>query len=397
MRLSDLMRDPDAAEDLEDLYENAPCGYLSLGTDARIVKANRTLATWTGFTPDELVGKRFHDLLNVAGRIFYETHFAPLLRMQGFFHEVALDLQTADGGRLPVLANAVERRDPDGALIFTRVTIFQAVVRRRHERELEERLHAERTLGELREQFIAVLGHDLRNPLAAISSGLRILAQEEQTAKSKKVIGLMQGSALRMFGLIDNVLDFARGRLGGGITLRLSHEALGPVLEHVVEELQTAYPERAVEKAIVITQQVLCDQARIAQLASNLLGNAFTHGAAELPVKIAATTEDGMFKLCVSNAGPPIPPEAMKQLFQPFQRGDRSSEGLGLGLHIASEIAKAHDGSLTVRSDANETCFTFEMPLTAMAERQDGRDGFVRSSATSGAPSSGTPQGTSGA
>ena len=84
-------------EDLEDLYENAPCGYLSLGADGRIVKSNRTLSTWLGYPPEELLGKRLRELLNVAGQMFYETHFAPLLRMHGFFNEVALDLVRPDG------------------------------------------------------------------------------------------------------------------------------------------------------------------------------------------------------------------------------------------------------------------------------------------------------------
>ena len=170
------------AEDLEDLYENAPCGYLSLGPDGRIVKSNLTLSGWTGFSREELLGKRLRDLLNVAGAIFYETHFAPLLRMQGFFNEVALDLVTADGRKLAVLANALERRDEDGNLLFTRLTIFQATERRRYERELvearleaERGLAAERTASELREQFVAVLGHDLRNPLAGIDAGIGML------------------------------------------------------------------------------------------------------------------------------------------------------------------------------------------------------------------------------
>jgi sigma-B regulation protein RsbU (phosphoserine phosphatase) len=98
------------AEDLEDLYENAPCGYLSLLPDGRIYMVNATFLNWTGYERDHLIGKLMRDLLNVAARIFYETHFAPLLRMQGFFNEVALDITTAAGTRLPVLANAVERR-----------------------------------------------------------------------------------------------------------------------------------------------------------------------------------------------------------------------------------------------------------------------------------------------
>src|SRR5690606_36262703 len=148
----------------------------------RIVKSNATLSGMLGLTADELRGKRLHDLLNVAGRIFYETHFAPLLRMQGFFHEVALALVSARGDRLAMLAYARERRDQDGNLRFTRVMVFPAAERRQYERGLvsarnaaEHLLASEKETALLREQFIAVLGHDLRNPLAALGSGVRMV------------------------------------------------------------------------------------------------------------------------------------------------------------------------------------------------------------------------------
>lgn len=124
------------AEDLEDLYENAPCGYISLDPSGRIVKSNLTLTSWVGIAQEDLLGKRLRDLLNVAGAIFYETHIAPLLRMQGYFNEIALDLVTVSGAKLAVIANALERRDTDGNLLFTRLTIFQAADRRRYERGL---------------------------------------------------------------------------------------------------------------------------------------------------------------------------------------------------------------------------------------------------------------------
>ena len=124
------------ADDLEDLFENAPCGYASALPNGRLSKINRTLATWTGYTAEQLVGRRFLDLLNIAGKIYYETHFAPLLRMQGFFNEVALDLVRADGTALPVLVNAVVRRDEAGELRFIRITVFNASDRRRYERDL---------------------------------------------------------------------------------------------------------------------------------------------------------------------------------------------------------------------------------------------------------------------
>jgi len=366
-------------EDLEDLYENAPCGYLSLQPDGRIVKVNRTLSAWIGIPVDQLLGKRLHDLLNMPGRIFYETHFAPLLRMQGFFNEVALDLVTSDGRKLPVLANAMERRAEDGALLFTRVTMFQAAERRRYERELvdaraaadaasamvKSQLELEQETAELREQFIAILGHDLRNPLASIAAAARMLRKEEQTDRATKILDLMQGSVIRMSGLIDNVLDFARGQLGGGITLKRQVEDLEPILRQVIDELRSSHPDRAIEVSVEFDGPINCDSGRIGQLVSNLLGNALTHGTPDEPVRFSAATDEQRLELWIANGGAPISSDAMTGLFQPFFKGEAgtSQRGLGLGLHIASEIARAHGGTIMVSSDDNETRFTFVMPL----------------------------------
>lgn len=230
----------------------------------------------------------------------------------------------------------------------------------------EASLLDERRTSELREQFIAVLGHDLRNPLASIDAGTKMLLKEPLTAKGATLVGLIQSSVGRMAELIDNVLDFAHGRLGGGLTLeRDSHVPLGEVLEQVVDELRTAWPERRIETRLEVTKTVSCDRARIAQLLSNLVANALTHGANGEPILVRAATLDGSFELSVANQGEPIPPSTLERLFQPFFRvaARSSQQGLGLGLYIACEIAKAHGGSLDVTSDQTETRFTFRMPL----------------------------------
>jgi sigma-B regulation protein RsbU (phosphoserine phosphatase) len=390
------MSDRGAREDLEDLYENAPCGYLSLRPDGKIVKVNQTLCTWLGKSREEMLGRRLRDLLNIAGSIFYETHFAPLLRMQGFYHEVALDMVRADGSRLAVLANAAERRDNDGNLLFTRVTIFQATERRRFERELVEaqagerqarqeletlvaslrkgmaeqtsRLLEEREAAELREQFIAVLGHDLRNPLASIDAGANKLMRDGQwTEKTPTILRLMKNSVTRMSGLIDNVLDLARSRLGGGIGLNLDAEKpLQPTIAQVVDEIRTANPDRMIEAEIDIPRAVKVDHHRVAQMFSNLLGNAVAHGSEEGVIRIrGALLEDGVLELSVTNPGDPIPQEMVQHLFKAFHRGQvrSNAEGLGLGLYIASQIAEAHGGKIDVQSNAPETRFTFRMPV----------------------------------
>jgi phosphoserine phosphatase RsbU/P len=322
--------------------------------------------------PDELLGKRLRDLLNVAGSIFYETHFAPLLRMQGFFDEVALDFVTANGKTLPVLASAVERRDPDGGLLFTRVTIFRAAERRRYERELvearaaaERGLQMERAAAEIREQFIAVLGHDLRNPLAGIEAGIRRIQRKGAADATPAILDLMLQSVNRMQNLINDVLDLTRSRLGGGLPVQFEHgRPLGPTLSHIIDELQVAHPHRVIDDQFDLSDQVDCDHGRMGQLLSNLLANALTHGAQDAPIEDRGMTREGRFELSVANHGDPIPPAAMERLFLPFYRGEvrLSLNGLGLGLYIASQIAEAHRGTLSATSDSNRTVFTLVMP-----------------------------------
>jgi phosphoserine phosphatase RsbU/P len=361
------------AEDLEDLYETAPCGYLSASPEGKIVKINRTLADWLRRSQDDLVGKPIHDILSIGGRIAVETHLAPLLRIQGYVNEIAVDLLATDGEKIPTIANAAEKRDEDGSHVFTRLTLFKAIDRRNYERGLvhartqaEIESKAQRESAVVREQFIAVLGHDLRNPMAAIAAGIRLLRNREKFGpQGHHILSEMDNSVARASGLIDDVLDLARGSLGGGLVVDRNSEApLTPVLEQVIAEIRAIAPENSIEKRIEIDEPIYCDRGRLGQLASNLLSNAVTHGAPDRPIGFEAVSGPGLFTLSVSNEGDPIPEDARTHLFQPFFRGEGrpSRNGLGLGLFIAYEIAKAHDGTLEVDSTDRETRFTFRMP-----------------------------------
>lgn len=232
----------------------------------------------------------------------------------------------------------------------------------------ETALLDERQTAQLREQFFAVLGHDLRNPLNAVRGGSELLAMMPLPERAVPVVALIKRSAARMTGLIENVLDFARARLGGGLTLnRVADEGLGAMLEQVIAEARTAWPEREVTSEIDLSRAVNCDGARIGQMFSNLLANALTHGDPQGAVRVRARCDEGGFELSVSNHGDPIPPETIQRLFQPYTRAsDRPGrQGLGLGLYIASQIAHAHEGKLEVESSIEETRFTFRMPTRA--------------------------------
>lgn len=224
----------------------------------------------------------------------------------------------------------------------------------------------ERKTSDLREQFIAVLGHDVRNPLTAIISAAEMLERMPLSDRAMRFARLIQASAERIYELTNNMLDFARGRLGGGVPIVLNPEAMGPVLMQVISELRASWPDRMIEAEFSLSTAVNCDRGRVGQLFSNLLANALTYGNADVPIHVSARTFNRAFELSVSNAGDPIPPAAREQLFQPFFRGAEQpgQGGLGLGLYIASEIAKAHGGTLSVASSPDETRFTFRMPLT---------------------------------
>jgi sigma-B regulation protein RsbU (phosphoserine phosphatase) len=366
--LSDL-----PVEDLADLYENAPCGQISLTPDRRIAKLNRTLADWLGRPADQLVARSFNELLSFGGKIAFETHLVPMLRLQGRVDEIALDLLDKAGTKIPVIANAVEKRSEEGEPLLTRLTLFKAIDRRKYEHDLlaareqaEAAALAQRETAMLREQFIAVLGHDLRNPLAALGSGVKLLEKEPLSDRGHFVVNGMGRSVARATLLIDNVLDFARGRLGEGLILqRDAAEPLTPVLEQVVAEVRSIAPERTILARFAIEEPIDCDRQRIGQLAANLISNAVAHGAAEVPIEVEARSSGDLFILSVANGGDPIPAGAQDKLFQPFFRGGvrPSQQGLGLGLFIVSEIAKAHGGAIDVVSDHDRTAFVFSMAI----------------------------------
>ena len=217
---------------------------------------------------------------------------------------------------------------------------------------------------EVSKKFLTVLGHDLRNPLATINMSAWTLARSAPNDKSNHVVDAIHNSVVRMSGLIDNMLDFASGRLDGDIVLdRDADEPVEPVLRAVIAECHAYWPDRTIEVAFAIDAAVKCDRGRIAHLCSNLLRNALAYGAPDQPVRVRAATVGGVFELSVANAGEPLSAEAQERLLRPYVRGMErpGPHGAGLGLFVAAAIARAHGGRLEVRSTPEETCFTFRM------------------------------------
>lgn len=207
--------------------------------------------------------------------------------------------------------------------------------------------------GILRDQFIAVLGHDLRSPLSAIRMSADMLEAKLPTGREQKLATAIRQSSQRMSHLIEDVLDFSRGKLGGGIPVKRNLVgSLGDIFTGVINEVAASHPHVKITHDVVIPPGIFCDAGRMAQLLSNLLGNAVTHGSADHPVEVLASMQDAHIVLSVRNQGPEIPGTLMPLLFQPFTRsaGGGRGEGLGLGLYIASQIVAGHQGTLSVTS-----------------------------------------------
>ncbi|QBE64204.1 GAF domain-containing sensor histidine kinase [Pseudoduganella lutea] len=248
--------------------------------------------------------------------------------------------------------------------LFAQLISKQLEAEKRHADHVSE-LSNERVTSQLREQFIAVLGHDIRTPLSSILHGAQLLQRRGVDETTLTIARTIQRSSQRIARMIDDVLDFARGRLGGGIATELEAvDDLAEALAQVVVECKSEHSQRAIVSDIAIPGTVWCNRDRVTQLLSNLLANALRYGEAGTPVHVSAKVEDGTFKLCVANEGETIAPEKLGKLFQPYWRDDdgQPRRGLGLGLYIASEIAHAHGGTLSAVSQHRHTEFTYSAP-----------------------------------
>jgi signal transduction histidine kinase len=231
---------------------------------------------------------------------------------------------------------------------------------------------------QFRERFIGILGHDLRNPLNAIMLSARQLRRRGASSPVQQQLAQrIETSAARMGNMISDILDLTRARLSGGIPLHLAPTSLPAVCRQVVEELTVAHPGRDIVVQAEGAGEGIWDPERLAQVVSNLVGNALEHGEREGTVFVRCRDEAEQQVLEISNPGTPIPGHLLATLFDPFRqvgtaRSGRSS-GLGLGLFIVRELVEAHGGQVTVRSTENEgTTFTVVLPRDARESARGG-------------------------
>ena len=393
------IEEAEAGEDLEDLFENAPCGYVSALPNGQITRVNLTLASWLGCDRDQLVGRRFQELLNIGGKIYYETHFAPLLRMQGFFNEVALDLVRDGRPPLPVLVNAVERRGDDGQVRFLRITVFNASDRRRYERDLLEARRAAETAGAaLRElnlsletrvaeaivrrmeveealrqsqkmeaigQLTGGIAHDFNNLLTGIIGSLEMLKTRISQGRLDDVgryVLAGRDAAKRAATLTHRLLAFARqqpleprptdaNRLVSGME-ELIGRTVGATIEIEVVGAAGLWTILVDPNQLENALLNLCINARDAMPRG---GRLTIETANKWLDERAADERDlpaGQYvSLCVTDTGTGISPEVVGRIFDPFFTTKPTGQGTGLGLSMIHGFVRQSGGQVRVYSE----------------------------------------------
>jgi signal transduction histidine kinase len=307
---------------------------------------------------------------NVAESTQYRHHHTP--RIYGFQSYFSIPVYRRDGTYFGTLCGldrkAVTLSEPatiSTLELFAKLISAQLESERVHEAARTD-LRSERDIAALREKFIGVLGHDLRTPLTAMQYGVELLKLKHPEEGTRRTLGRMERSIGRMGAMVDDVVDFTRGRMGGGIALALRTEPdVASLLAHVIDEMRDSHPTTQILSQVQAGIALTCDIGRLGQLLSNLLKNAIVHGTAGVPVQAWIAADERVFTMSVSNAGPALAPHVVERLFEPFWRSPSASvhEGLGLGLFIVSEVARSHGGKLEVTSTGDNVTFTFSMPI----------------------------------
>jgi PAS domain S-box-containing protein len=336
----------------ESLIEASPLPIVSVDREGMVQIWNRAAEELFGWSRSEVLGRPSPlvsaDLEDEAAAMQQEILAGRVIRNR------EVKKPRKDGTRLDLVLSVAPLRDAGGAVSGS-IAILADITDRK-EREAE----AART-ARFREHFVGIVSHDLRNPLTAIVTSAHLLLRYgELPERQARVVARIASSADRMARMIDDLLDFARSKLGGAFPIQPRRIDLRQICEQTVEELEFAYTRQLKLEARGDLWGDW-DPDRMAQVISNLVGNAVQHSDGEVTISLRGESE--FVTLETRNGGPPIPPEVLAHIFEPGRRGDARAGGLGLGLFIAQQIVLAHGGSIEVTSsESGGTTFTVTLP-----------------------------------
>ncbi len=346
---------------LDALLMTAPIGFAFLDRDLRFRLINPTLAALNGLPMEEHIGKTPMEILPGIAADFIHTHADAVFRTG----EPQLDLQlTGETPAQPgVIRTWIEQWYPvrvDAAIIGVGIVVEEVTEKRAAQARLRE-------AAELRERLMAIVSHDLRNPLHAIITAANVIAiHGEATRPLQSMAGKILSSGRRMNRLIEQLLDFVRVDQAGGLQLERGPMEMRRAVERAVDECRLAFVDADVLVRSEGNTAGEWDEDRLLQVMTNLVSNALQHGDGRAHVRVDGSATD-VVRVEIENKGVPIPREMLPIIFDPFRRaaeGLARRGGLGLGLYISRSIAEAHGGTIEVRSDDQGTVFVMSLPRT---------------------------------
>jgi len=361
-------------EDAEDLYQNAPFGYMTMREDGLIVNINATLLGWLGYGWDEIVHqKSFQDLLGIGGKIYFETHMMPLLQMQGEVSEINIALKTKDLTNLPTLVNARRILGHSDFLSVYRISVLDITQRKQYELELKKaREKSEQTVQRLKqvnqelEQFAYTASHDLQAPLNTIS-GLMGLLEENgyfpPGSEGKKFFSLIKSNTQRMKLMIKDLLEYSKI---DGNELEFEDVSLNEVCEFALELIRDQVNENKATFIIPELPKIRGDKIKLTRLFQNLFSNAIKYRSNENPlVKLDFEDKGDEIKVFVHDNGIGFEMKYADQIFGFMKRlhSHDSISGTGIGLSACKRIVEIHGGTIGAKSAPGKgSTFHFTLP-----------------------------------
>jgi PAS domain S-box-containing protein len=367
---------------LELLFDEAPCGLAMADAQGRLTLVNRALVELTGLSSTELLGRRVTTLFSLAGQMYFETHLDPLLRLQGFLREIALDVRRPDGALFPVLFNATVQRDAQGQVLTRSYTLLDARERRGFERELIAARKEAEAASKARADFISYLSHEVRTPLQGLL-GLTQLFDAAADAQERELhLTVVRRSAENLLSLVNDLLDFGKADAGKLVLERTPFD-LPAEVEGVLGLLRPKAAGRGLAVSADIAPDVPTtvagDVVKLRQLLMNLVGNGlkFTERGG-VTVRVFRGSNGGV-GFVVRDTGIGLSKEQLPHLFEAFTQASadtaRRFGGTGLGLAICRQLVELHGGRLEVDSEQGVgTEFRFELPYTAAASTSPQRE-----------------------
>ncbi|HSU94243.1 MAG TPA: PAS domain-containing sensor histidine kinase [Gemmatimonadaceae bacterium] len=351
---------------LDPLLDLAPCGFISFLDDGRVCVANRTLLEMLGYSPDEVLDKHIELILAVGSRLFYQTHFFPLLRLHGRADEIFLLLRSKSGEDIAVLANAI-RRERRGEWV-TDAVLLRLIERRKFEdalldakRVAEQAVAAAEVANRAKSDFLAMMSHELRTPLNAIGGYVQLLEMGVHgpiSPAQAEALGRVARSQQHLLRLINDILNLARIE-SGRIDYDLQTISLNDIVMTTLPmiEPQIAAKGLRYDVDVPLGLKAAADREKLEQILLNLLSNAtkFTHEGGSLHIEGALVPDrEDLVELRVDDTGVGIPADRLELVFEPFMQVESSHaarvEGTGLGLSISRDLARGMGGDLTLES-----------------------------------------------